>query len=744
MALDPICGMTVDEERARSRGLTAPDGAGTAYFCGPRCRERFLDARPAPPPADPTAEYTCPMHPEIRQRGPGACPLCGMALEPVAPGGEEDDGELRDMQRRFVVAAVLALPVAVLGMTGGMAHGPLRGWIELALTTPVVAWAGAPFFVRAWRSLATRHPNMFTLIGLGTGAAFGHSLLAVLAPDLFPAAFREHGSVPLYFEPAAVIVTLVLLGQVLELRARGRTNSAVRELLALAPATARRVGPDGREEDVPIERLRVGDRVRAGERLPADGTVEEGASAVDEAMLTGEPLPVEKGPGSRVAAGTLNGTGGLVVRVEKTGGETLLAQIVRMVTEAQRSRAPIQQLVDRVSAWFVPAVIATAVVTFAVWALVGPPPALAHALLAAVAVLIIACPCALGLATPMSIMVATGRGARAGVLVREAGALEALADVDTLVLDKTGTLTEGRPQVVEVVAAPGASADDVVRVAAALERGSEHPLAAAVIAEAERRGVPVATVAGFAAVPGRGVRGTLDGQAVALGTADLTGAAAVAALEADAARLRTAGATVVFCVAGGRALGLLAIADPVRATTPEALAQLRAEGLALVMLTGDDPATAAAVARRLGIERVIAGVLPAGKLDAIDRLAAGGARVAMAGDGINDAPALARAAVGIAMGGGADVAVQSAGIILLRADLRGAARARRLARATRRNIRQNLILAFAYNALAVPVAAGVLYPVAGLLLSPMLASAAMSVSSVSVIGNALRLRRVAL
>jgi Cu+-exporting ATPase len=743
MELDPICGMTVDEDRARTRGLTATDAAGaTAFFCGPRCRERFLDARPVAPPADAAAEYTCPMHPEIRQRGPGACPICGMALEPLAPSRADDDGERRDMQRRLGVAAALTVPVVALGMGTDAMHGGGRAWVEAALATPVVCWAGAPFFVRAWHSVVTRRPNMFTLIGLGAGTAFAHSVFAVAAPGVFPAAFRAHGAVPLYFEPAAVIVTLVLLGQVLELRARGRTNDAVRALLELAPETARLVRVDGREEDVPIARIAPGDRVRLrpGTRVPIDGAVEEGTSAVDESMLTGEPIPVEKGPGGRVSAGTLNTSGTLLVRVERTGAETLLAQIVRLVTEAQRTRAPIQQLVDRVAAWFVPVVMVVAGATFAVWAAVGPPPALAHALLAAVSVLIIACPCALGLATPMSIMVATGRGARAGVLVRDAAALETLATIDTLVLDKTGTLTEGRPAVTAVVPASGVTPADVLRIAAGLERGSEHPLAAAVLAEAERRGVPAADVTAFEAVPGRGVCGHADGRRVALGTPELVGDVIGAGLRAEADRLRAGGATVTFTVAGDRALGLIAIADPVRASTPPALDALRASGLRLVMVTGDAPATAAAVGRRLGIERIVAGVLPAGKLAAIDALTAEGARVGMVGDGINDAPALARAAVGIAMGTGADVAIASAGVILLRPDLGRVAEARRLAQATQRNIRQNLLFAFLYNALAVPIAAGALYPVAGVLLSPMLASAAMSLSSVSVIANALRLR----
>jgi Cu+-exporting ATPase len=747
VARDPICGMEVDEVAARRTGRVSVVGSATHFFCSDGCRTRFeVGTRAAPPAA---GEWTCPMHPEIRRPGPGSCPTCGMALEPVLPeAGPAESPELADMQRRFVVAAALSGPVLGLGMWESLPLGPARAWIELALTTPVVAWAGFPFFVRAWASVRAASPNMFTLIGLGTGAAYLHSVLATFAPGLFPEAFRGHdGTVPVYFEPAAVIVTLVLLGQVLELRARARTGSAVRALLALAPRTARRIGPQG-EEEVPVEGLVPGDRVRVrpGERIPADGTVEEGESSVDESMLTGEPIPVEKGAGGRVSAGTVNGTGGLVVRAERVGQETLLAQIVRLVTDAQRSRAPIQRLADRAAAVFVPAVVVVALATFAAWAAVGPPPALAHGLVNAVAVLIIACPCALGLATPMSIMVATGRGASAGVLVRDAEALEVLSRVDTLLVDKTGTLTEGKPRLTEVIGVPGTGEAEVLSLAAALERGSEHPLAAAIAGGAAARGLTPPPVAGFAAVPGQGVWGTVGGRRLVLGNERLLAAEGILPepLAAAAEGLRGEGRTVTYLGADGTLVGLVAVADPIKPTTPEAVRLLHRDGVRLVMVTGDRRRTAEAVARQLGIDEVVAEVLPADKAAVVERMQAAGRVVAMAGDGINDAPALARAAVGIAMGTGADVAIQNAGVILVRGDLRGVARARRLSRATVRNIRQNLIFAFLYNALGVPVAAGVLYPVAGLLLSPMIASAAMSLSSVSVIANALRLRRAAL
>jgi Cu+-exporting ATPase len=674
-----------------------------------------------------------------------------MALEPKSPvlaAEEPGNPELDDMWRRFTVAAALTLPVVVLSM-GEMFGVHPRPWAQLLLATPVVVWAGAPFFARAWTSLVVRSPNMFTLIGLGTGAAWAYSALGTLAPGLFPDTARGHGGVvAVYFEAAAVITTLVLLGQVLELRARSQTGAAIRALLALAPKVAHRLADCGHERDVPLEAVSVGDRlrVRPGEHVPADGVVLEGESAVDEALVTGESIPVEKGPGARLVGGTLNGTGMLVMRAERVGGETLLARIVRMVSEAQRSRAPIQRTADLAAAWFVPAVIGVAVLAFAAWWWIGPAPRLAHALLAAVSVLIIACPCALGLATPMSIMVGTGRGAMAGVLVRSAEALETLERVDTLVVDKTGTLTEGRPKLVVVEAPPEWDASVVLRLAASLERGSEHPLAGAIVAGAGERGVVLTDVTQFRALLGLGVTGRVDGREVALGTPALLREAGVA-LPGVASRieqLRGEGHTVVVVGIDRRYAGLLAVRDPVKATTPEALALLRADGVRVVMLTGDSATTARAVAAGLGIEDVEAEVMPAHKREVVERLAADGRVVAMAGDGVNDAPALAAAHVGIAMGTGTDVAMESAGVTLVAGDLRGIARARRLSRATMRNIRQNLFFAFVYNALGVPVAAGVLYPLTGVLLSPMLAAAAMSLSSFSVIANALRLRRVAL
>ncbi len=698
------------------------------------------------------------MHPEVVQPGPGSCPICGMALEPLVPSLEaEPDDELRDMQRRFVGSAVLSVPLFASAMADMLPGRPLAhampasllAWGQLLLATPVVLWGGFPFFARAWTSLRSRALNMFTLIALGTGAAYAYSVAATLAPELFPASFRGHGGeVPVYFEAAAVIVTLVLLGQVLELRARRRTGEAIRALLGLAPKTARRLRDDGGEEDVPLDAVKPGDRlrVRPGEKLPVDALVLEGRSALDESMLTGEPIPVEKHPGDRVMGATVNTTGSLVIRAERVGSETLLAQIVRMVAEAQRSRAPIQRLADRVAGWFVPAVIAVAGSTFAVWSLLGPEPRLAFALVNAVAVLIIACPCALGLATPMSIGVASGRGASAGVLFRDAEAIELLRSVDTLVVDKTGTLTEGKPRLVEVAPAAGFDEPTLLRVAASLERGSEHPLAAAIVRGAEERGVAVAPAEEFESRPGKGVVGRVEGRRVALGNRSLleelgipTGAQAT-----RAEALRGEGQTLVFVAVEGALAGLLGVADPVKATTQEAIRQLHDEGIRIVVATGDDRTTAEAVARRLGLDEVRAGVLPAQKVEIVRRLQDEGRIVAMAGDGVNDAPALARAHVGIAMGTGTDVAMESAGVTLVRGDLRGIARARRLSRATLRNIRQNLFFAFVYNALGVPIAAGVLYPVFGVLLSPMLAAAAMSLSSVSVIANALRLRRVAL
>ncbi len=700
--------------------------------------------------------WTCPMHPEIVRDAPGDCPICGMALEPVG-GGEADDAELRDMTRRFVVSAVLTLPVVALAMAhllpgdpiGAMVPRRIGAWAEGVLATPVVLWSGWPFFVRGWRSVVNRSLNMFSLIALGVGVAYLFSLVALIFPHVFPPSFRgESGEVGLYFEAAAVIVTLILLGQVLELRARSNTNAAIRALLGLAPKTARRIAADGSEADVPLDTIEVGDhlRVRPGEKVPVDGSVLEGESAVDESMITGEPIPVTKGPGDRVIGATVNGTGSLVMAAERVGSDTLLAQIVHMVAEAQRSRAPIQKLVDVVSAWFVPAVVAIAVATFLVWALAGPEPRFTYAIVNAVAVLIIACPCALGLATPMSIMVATGKGATLGVLFKDAEAIEVLRQVDTLVVDKTGTLTEGKPKLRAVVAATGFAEDEVLALAAALERGSEHPLAAAIVAGAEARGITLARSEGFESVTGKGVKGVVSGRKIALGNRALLDDLGIvtAALDGDAERLRGEGQTAMLVAIDGRAAGIVGVADPIKDSTPEAIEALHAEGLSIVMLTGDSATTARAVAARLGIDEVFAEVLPEQKAAAVKKLQAQGHVVAMAGDGINDAPALAQAEVGIAMGTGTDVAMESAGVTLVKGDLRGIARARHLSRATMRNIRQNLFFAFVYNAAGIPVAAGVLYPFTGILLSPMLAAAAMSLSSVSVVGNALRLRTVRL
>jgi Cu+-exporting ATPase len=732
-----------------------PEVAAAAPGPCPKCGMALEPAVPAPPAV--RTEWACPMHPEIVRAEPGTCPICGMALEPRTVGLEEPESpELRDMTRRLRVSAVLSAPLLALAMAEmlpgdrvGPAAPGLLGWVQVLLATPVVLWGGWPFFQRGWASVVNRHLNMFTLIALGTGVAWAYSVVAVVAPGLFPDGFRGHGgAIGLYFEAAAVITTLVLLGQVLELRARSRTSSAIRDLLRLAPPVARRIDEDGAERDVPLEAVRPGDRlrVRPGERIPVDGVVVDGGSAVDESMVTGEAMPVEKAPGSWVTGGTVNGTGGFVMRAERVGADTLLARIVRLVGEAQRTRAPIQRLADRVSSWFVPAVIAVAALTFAGWAAFGPEPRLAYALVTAVAVLIIACPCALGLATPMSIMVATGRGAKAGVLVRDAAVLERLAQVDTLVVDKTGTLTEGRPRLVSVVPAPPHDEATVVRLAASLERASEHPLAAAIVAAAAARALPPPEARDFRSVTGKGVTGTVDGRAVALGNAALLAALGVepGPLGARAEALRREAQTVVFVVVDGRVAGLLGVADPVKPSAPEALRRLREEGIQVVMLTGDSRATAEAVARRLGIERVEAEVLPERKAEVVRSLQAAGRVVAMAGDGVNDAPALAQADVGIAMGTGTDIAMESAGVTLVKGDLLGIVRARRLSRATMRNIRQNLFFAFAYNVLGVPIAAGVLYPVAGLLLSPMIASAAMSGSSVSVIANALRLRTITL
>ncbi len=765
---DPVCGMEVTPRHAAGGSA---DHVGTTYwFCSPGCRQRFI-ADPAafavrapslpqiPPPGAPPADeriYTCPMHPEVRQKGPGACPKCGMALEPLEVTADEGpSAELVDMSRRFWVSLALTAPVFALA-SGEMAAPALvaginptaRLWSQFVLTAPVVLWGGWPFFDRAWQSVVTWSLNMFTLIALGTGAAFAYSVFAVLLPDALPHGMRHGGIPPVYFEAAAVITTLVLLGQVLELRARSATSGAIRALLGLAPKTARRLREDGTEEDVPLGLVQVADRlrVRPGERVPVDGVVVEGASAVDESMVTGEPIPVEKTPGRRVTGGTVNGTGGFVMRAERVGRDTLLAQIVRMVAEAQRSRAPIQRLADLVSAWFVPAVVLVAVLTAIVWGLVGPKPRLAYALVNAVAVLIIACPCALGLATPMSIMVGTGRGAQAGVLIKNAEALETMEKVDTVVLDKTGTLTEGKPRLVSVIPADGMPEAELLGLAAGLERGSEHPLADAVLAGAAARGVRPVEVSAFRSLTGRGVEGRAAGRRVALGNQRLLTDLGVDAgpLGARAEELRGEGQTVVFVVADNRVGGLIGVADPIKPSTPEAVRALHEEGLRVVVLTGDSRVTAQAVAKTLGLDDVMAEVLPEQKADAVRRLQSEGRIVAMAGDGVNDAPALAQAQVGVAMGTGTDVAMESAGVTLVKGDLRGIVRARRLSRATMRNIRQNLMWAFIYNVLGVPVAAGVLYPAFGMLLSPMMASAAMTFSSVSVIINALRLRRLGL
>jgi Cu+-exporting ATPase len=809
--MDPVCKMPVDPATAAGSHQWA---GRTYFFCSQRCLEQFRAdsdkylagvrapaASPAPPPrsgtgtAAGTTVYTCPMHPEVRQPGPGTCPKCGMALEPLAPaappagieyvcplhpeivrkepgscpicgmalepravtGEEEVNPELVDMTRRFWTSLALTVPVVLLAMGDlvpgldprRLLPGRVTIWLQLLLATPVVLWGGWPFFQRGWASIVNRSLNMFTLIAIGVGTAYGYSVVATLLPGLFPDSFRVHGGeVGAYFEAAAVITTLVLLGQVLELRARSQTSQAIKALLGLAPKTARRIREDGSEEDVSLDQVRPGDklRVRPGEKVPVDGIVLEGTSAVDESMVTGEPIPVEKTTGNRVTGATVNGTGSFVMRAERVGSETLLAQIVRMVSEAQRTRAPIQRLADAVSAYFVPAVVAVAAVTFVAWGLAGPEPRMAYALVNAVAVLIIACPCALGLATPMSIMVGTGRGATAGVLIKNAEALEVLEKVDTLVVDKTGTLTEGKPRLTSVAPLPGRDEGEMLRLAASLERGSEHPLAAAIVAEAQARGLALSEADGFQSLTGKGVVGKVNGRAVALGNRKLFEELAVDAspLIDPAERLRKDGQTVMLVAVDGKPAGLLGVADPIKASTPEAIQMLHEEGMRISMLTGDSRTTAEAVARKLGLDGVEAEVLPEQKGEVVKRLQGEGRVVAMAGDGINDAPALAQAHVGIAMGTGTDVAMESAGVTLVKGDLRGIARARRLSRGTMRNIRQNLFFAFIYNMLGVPIAAGVLYPFFGLLLSPIIASAAMTFSSVSVIGNALRLRRLAL
>jgi Cu+-exporting ATPase len=753
--------MTVDPHTAKHR---ADHGGRTYYFCAAGCRTKF-EADPtrylAPAgahaePVKPGAIYTCPMHPQIRQVGPGSCPICGMALEPVdVNAAHGDHPELADMQRRLWIGLALTAPVVILEMGGHLAglhyfiSPQLSNWIQLLLATPVVLWAGAPFFERGWRSILTRNLNMFTLIALGTGAAWGYSVVGTLLPSLFPPAMRgADGAVPVYFEAAAVITVLVLVGQVLELSAREKTSGAIRALLNLAPKTARLIEANGGEREVPLEAVVIGNRlrVRPGEKIPVDGKVVEGRSAVDESMVTGESMPVTKAVGDSVIGGTLNGSGGLIIEAERVGRDTMLARIVALVAEAQRSRAPIQRLADTVSGWFVPAVITIAILAFAAWGLWGPEPRLSYAVVAAVAVLIIACPCALGLATPMSIMVGVGRGAEAGVLIKNAEALERMEKVDTLVVDKTGTLTEGRPTVTGVLPAAAFDEEQVLRIAASLEKASEHPLAAAVVAAAANRKLPLAEARDFDAPTGKGVLGTVDGKRVVVGTARFLGehGVEVSSFEQAADDFRREGATTIFLGVDGKAAGVIAIADPVKASTPAAIAALKADGIRIVMLTGDNRTTAQAIARRLGISDVEAEVLPDQKSAVVEKLKREGRVVAMAGDGVNDAPALAAADVGIAMGTGTDVAIESAGVTLLKGDLNGIVRARRLSEAVMRNIRQNLFFAFIYNAAGVPVAAGVLYPTFGILLSPIIAAAAMSLSSVSVIANAIRLRGVKL
>ena len=757
LALDPVCGMTVDPNTAA--GSYEYKGK-TYYFCSTHCVHRFREdpqkfLQESAVETQPGQKYTCPMHPEIVRDGPGSCPICGMALEPVTVSLEEEENpELVDMTRRFWICLLLTIPVFAIGMSDLIPGQPLQhrigqstlNWVQLALATPVVLWGGWPFFVRAWQSIVNRSLNMFTLIGLGVAVTYVFSLIAVIAPQLFPPSFRGHGgAVPVYFEAAAVITTLVLLGQVLELRARSQTGNAIRALLGLAPKTARRIDADGREDDVPLDHVRAGDRlrVRPGEKVPVDGVILDGSSTVDESMVTGEPIPVEKGSGHRVIGGTVNGRGAFVMKAERVGSETLLAQIVQMVAEAQRSRAPIQRLADVVSSYFVPAVVAIAVVTFIVWSLWGPEPRMVYGLVNAVAVLIIACPCALGLATPMSIMVATGKGAQSGVLFKNAEAIEVLRKVDTLVVDKTGTLTEGKPKLVSVTTASGVDEATLLRLAASLERSSEHPLAAAIVAGAEERGIQLVETGAFDSITGKGVRGEVENRKVLLGNRALLDQFKIEAgeLNEKAEALRADGQTVMFVILDGKAAGLIGVADPIKATTPDAIKQLHAEGIRIVMLTGDSRTTAEAVARKLHIDEVVAEVLPDQKVDAVKKFQSSGRVVAMAGDGINDAPALAQADVGIAMGTGTDVAMMSAEVTLVKGDLRGIARARVLSRATMSNIKQNLFFAFVYNSIGVPIAAGVLYPFFGVLLSPMIAAAAMSFSSVSVIANALRLRR---
>ena len=757
--IDPVCGMGVDPLTAKHRHTHA---GRTYYFCAARCREKFasnpdqyLDPKQADPPpaAPPGAIYTCPMHPEVRQVGPGSCPICGMALEPeVATADAAPNPELTDFTRRLWIGGLLALPVFLLEMGSHVFNlhhliaGQTSNWIQLALATPVVLWAGSPFFERGWTSVRTGHLNMFTLVAMGTGVAWIYSLAATLMPSLFPAAMQRHdGSVPVYFEAAAVIVVLVLLGQVLELRARERTSGAIRALLNLSPKTARRIRADGSDEDVALDAIALGDRlrVRPGEHVPVDGTILDGRSAVDESMVTGEPMPVTKSAGDAVIGGTTNQSGAFIMRADKIDRDTVLARIVQMVADAQRSRAPIQSLVDQIAAWSVPAVIAAAGLAFTAWMFWGPEPRLTYAIVAAVSVLIIACPCALGLATPMSIMVGVGRGAKTGVLIKNAEVLERMEKIDVLLVDKTGTLTEGKPKLVSIHTTDGSTEPDILRLAASLERPSEHPIAKAIVDAASERRLALTEPVGFETPVGKGVLGTVDGKRIVIGNSRIMADAAIdtSELETIANDLRRDGATAICVAIDGKAKGVIAIADPIKATTPSAIAALRSDGIRIVMLTGDQKQTASAVARKLGIDDVEAEVLPEEKSRIVARFQNAGHRVAMAGDGINDAPALAAADVGIAMGTGTDVAMESAGVTLVRGDLAGIVRARNLSRATMRNIRQNLFFAFVYNAAGVPIAAGILYPVFGLLLSPMIAAAAMSLSSVSVVANALRLSR---
>ena len=765
-ATDPVCGMTVDIEVTQQH--CEYDGE-RYYFCCGHCLARFRDdpakyrppgpaATNLPAAAEPGRQYTCPMHPDVVRDERGACPKCGMALEPLTFAAKEDqDTELPDMTRRFWASVAFMLPLLIVAMADHLPGHPLarllppqiQAWIEFVLATPVVLWCGWPFLVRGWQSIVTRHLNMFTLIATGVVAAWGYSAVATVVPGVFPPSFRgAGGGVAVYFEAAGFITALVLLGQMLELRARRSTSGAIRALLGLAAKTARLIRPDGTEEDVPLERVQIGDRlrVRPGEKIPVDGQVLEGRSTVDESMITGEPIPVEKRAGDRVIGATVNATGSFIVEAQRVGRDTLLAQIIAMVSAAQRSRAPIQRLADKVASWFVPAVLLVAVGTFIVWAIAGPAPAMAYALVNAVSVLIIACPCALGLATPMAIMVGTGRGARAGVLIKNAEALETMEKIDTLVVDKTGTLTEGKPRLVTVEPAEGLDESELLRLAASLERGSEHPLAAAIVAGAAERGIGLTSIEEFASVTGKGVTGRVNGRRAALGNRQLLDDLRVdpGPLAERAEQLRTDGQTVVFVAVDDRAVGLLGVADPIKDSTLEAVRRLRADGVEVVMLTGDNRTTAQAVARKLGLTRVEAEVLPEQKNEVVRRLQQEGHMVAMAGDGINDAPALAQAHVGIAMGTGTDVAMESAGVTLVKGDLRGIAKARRLSRATMRNIRQNLFFAFLYNSLGVPIAAGVLYPAFGVLLSPVIAAAAMSFSSLSVVSNALRLRHAEL